>query len=228
MIVTPLQIFNIQPRDANFALLGRGQNRPEGLHLSEIIRERKVAAGEKVTGVEGEQPELRMQIGFLWERALETAWKEYVQIADLEGLPFRRGRRLSQLRLVEDGIHMTPDGDDLDEHWLEESKFTWRSMRKWEPDPAEYFDSWLGQTKGYVRARNIQRKLLDMPPLHGVRFFIFWAGGDYSFKPGRGPQPTATEVRFTDEELEEHWQTVLRYRDYMKRREVEDGDQPTH
>lgn len=229
---TPLQQFQIDFRRADFSAFGTGRD-PTHLHLGEIIRAKKAAAGDRIDGIEGEQENLRAQIGFLWERAvgmvwqgipwaaaLEIVWKEYCSVAQIG--PPERGYVESQLRIEHDGIRMTPDG--LDENgWLESYKFTYRTMRKWEEDAEGEFWSWLEAEAGYVYAINRLRTdpcpegcgcEKTAPPLLGCRFFIFWANGDYSRKPGRGPQATYTEVRWTPEELESNWQGILRYRDY--------------
>jgi hypothetical protein len=215
VIYTPLHLFQIQPRTANFELIGT--DRAPGLHLSHIIKRMKEEAGEKVTGVEGEQEWLRAQIGFLWEIALEIAWKRYVQVCDFQQLPFHRGVKDSQLTLQLDGIHMTPDALDIEEEALEESKLTWRSMRKWVEDPVNNFAFWHVQTMGYLKGINELRKQARMPPILKVRYFVFWCGGDYSHKPGRGPQPTAGEMRVAEEEIEQNWRTILRYKAVLEK-----------
>ena len=82
---------------------------------------------------------------------------------------------------------------------LEEYKCTWRSLRRWNEDPEENFLYWFMQVKAY----------LQMLKLTKVRFFIFWVNGDYTYKPGRGPQVTTQEFEFTKEELEDNWATLM-------------------
>lgn len=218
---TPLEPFKIKLYDASF--LPAGTNRPVGLHQSQIIRAKKAANGDKITGIEGEDPNLRAQWGFLWERAidlvwqgvpwgiaLEIVWREYLKVADLE-VP-KRGPVETQLHLEQDRILMTPDGLDHGNDVLESYKLTWKSMRKWEEDPEGYFWDWLDAEAGYIRTLRLQRSI----PLECVRFFIFWANGDYSRKVGKGPQATFTDVCFSEEELERNWLSHLRWRDYIE------------
>lgn len=192
-----------------------------GLHQSQIIRAKKRANGDKITGIEGEDPNLRAQWGFLWERAvdlvwvgvpwylaLEIAWKEYLGAAQVE-IP-KRGPVETQLRLEKDRILMTPDGLDHGNGLLESYKMTWKSMRKWLEDPEQYFWDWLDGEAGYIHTLREQR----FPELNTVRFFIFWANGDYTRKPGKGPQATFTDVKFSVDELERNWSSNLRWRDY--------------
>lgn len=184
--------------DANLDPMGTG--RTEGLHLSQIIKRMRLEAGEKLEDLPGEQPGLRAQIGFLWERAIEYAWKEYQGVTR----PVDRG-----LQIREDGIHMSPDGLNREDGLIEEYKFTWKSRRKWDEAAEEEFWPWMVQVKGYARALGMTK----------VRFLVFWAGGAY-FKGDR-PQigPWLTEFQWSREELDANWATVLRYRDVMQKEE---------
>src|SRR3989304_8061130 len=84
------------------------------LHAGTIIRAMKQAAGEKIDGIEGEQDGYRAQMGFLFERALEIAWKEFWGV--------ERSWVKNQLKLKMDGILMTPDGFDEENTRLESYK----------------------------------------------------------------------------------------------------------
>lgn len=194
----------------------------------------KRASGESVDPIEGEDPRLRMQLGFLWERActmvwqgiawrdaLEIVWKEYILIAPVG--PPERGEVELQFRLMLDEVAQTPDGFDRKTWRLESYKFTYRSMRKWAEAEgareiaAHPFWTWLIGEAGYLLSLSKR----EGRPVLTVRFFIFWANGDYSRKPGRGPQATFTDVTFTWEELLANWANVIKYRDYViKQREV--------
>lgn len=242
MIFTPLTPFKIEALDGS--LLPMGHNRPEGIHQSQIIRLKKEAAGEKVTGIEGEDPDLRTTIGFLWERAvnmvwqgvpwrdaLEIVWKEYCSVAKIG--PPDRGDVETQLRVESDGVLMTPDGlawttvpgtvgsgYRIEPLRTESYKLTWRSLRKWEEDaasaaagiPPQHFWSWHDAEMGYLRALS----KLHQVELRTCRFFIFWTQGDYSRKPGRGPQATFTDVTYTSDEIEAAWESTLRYKKYLE------------
>lgn len=227
MKITPLKPFKIEARDGSLQLMGTG--REPGLHLSSIIKEKKRAAGESVSGIDGEQDNLRSTLGFLWERvldlvwlgvgyrdALEIAWKEYLEMAHLE-IPGRTEDREVQLRLEANQIKMTPDAFDRGAWRLESYKLTWRSMRAWEQELEAKFWSWLDAEAAYLLALSER----EGKPVLKVLFVVFWINGDYSrekWVPGaryRGPQATWTEVEFTQEELEYRWRTIIRYRDWM-------------
>jgi hypothetical protein len=233
VIRTPLVPFKLQLLDGSLMPMGHG--RPAGMHQSTIVAAMKAAAGESVSPIAGEDPDLRPQMGFLWERAadlvwlgvpwqvaLETAWKEYMAVAKVG--PPERGPVETQLRVACDGILGTPDGWDRGGRTLESYKLTWKSMRKWEEDPEEHFAYWLVGERGYLWSLHSSGYPVFGYPAAGlatVRFFIFWGNGDYSRKPGRGPQATFTDLSFTYEELEENWRTILRWRDIVEARKRE-------
>ena len=187
-----------------------------GEHLGEILRAMKKAADEKVTSVAGEDPAIRAQLGFLWERAVEmvwagVAWKDALEITWKEYCVEQLQVTASQSRLEMDGVKLTPDGYHEIAGVLS-FKLTWKSMKKWEQDPHEYFWSWLMAEQAYARAYS---KLFGRP-VTTCRFYIFWVNGDYSYKPGRGPQATFCDVEFDPDESERDWQTILRYRAWMR------------
>ncbi len=220
--VVPLEL-----RDAKLNLMGVG--RPEGRHQSELVYAMKAASGENVSAIAGEDDATRPQAGFLWELALEwvllgcppdfamaSAFKRYFGVAR-PNLPVTRGPVESQVRLLQDGVHMTPDGFDRESGCLEQYKWTWKSMRKWSEGHGaeEYFWPWLVAEKNCLWALSKQENRL----ICRVRFFIMWTMGDYSRKPGGGPQVTVTEFEFTEGELEENWKIALRYRDFLDKQE---------
>ena len=175
--------------------LGMG---PRDVHLSQIVHRMMVEAGSNVGTPEGEQDGLRAQIGFLWERAIEYAWREYQQMTR----PVEHG-----VQLMLDGLWMSPDGVNRADDMIEEYKFTWKSRRKWDEAAEVEFWHWMVQVKGYAHALGFRR----------ARFLVFWAGGSY-FK-GNLPQigPWQTVMEWTQAELDDNWQTVLRYKDVILR-----------
>ena len=199
---------------ADFTSMGEG--RTPGRHLSEITRAMQAASGLSVGAIPGEQANLRPQIGFLWERALEGAWREY----HLETRPVA-----AQVKVVYDDVEGTPDGLHLLDLCTEEYKFTWKTMRKWDEDPEQHFPDWMARAKGYLYMVN-KGEVWDGPtrlqiPNQGIflaRFLVFWCNGDYSRKEGRGPQVTEDVFRFEEQELEDHWKTIKRYDDWLTKR----------
>ena len=190
METTKLELYDFKKYDANFQEMGKG--RRSGLHVSGLVK----AAVASITGntpkaIEGEQDGVRAMAGFLWERALEHAFTEYMGA--------ERNSIQKQVHVELEGVQGTPDGLSVKDGVLEEYKCTWRSLRRWNEDPEENFLYWFMQVKAY----------LQMLKLTKVRFFIFWVNGDYTYKPGRGPQVTTQEFEFTKEELEDNWATLM-------------------
>lgn len=196
-------IFDFRPLDGSLSPMGAG--RPTGRHLSDIIKRRKEEAGENMNEIPGDQPGIAMQLGFLFERALEYVFREFMQV-----------QRNTQTQLHEsaDDISGTPDGFDHDADGLEEYKTTMRTMKDWEQDPQNFW-TWMEQTKGYLMM--LSRRLGR--PITRVTFYILWWYGDYSRKPGRGRQITKTVLEFDWEEIEENWRLMLRYDAVMRKEE---------
>ena len=183
-----------------------GTDRPPGLHLSDVIRAMKQAAGEKLEGPEGEQEGLRMLEGFLWEtaveyilagmthdQAMEAAFRRYM-------LHVRRGM-VRQVRLEQDGIKMTPDAFDPAEGRLESYKHTRRSLKNalTIESFSESFWTWFVQEQSYCLAAGVD----------SVRWIVLWAAGDYGKGPGTGPQALECTVTFTPDELLTNWHKVV-------------------
>jgi hypothetical protein len=217
----------LELRDASLNIMGVG--RPEGRHQSELVKAMKEAAGENVSPISGEDDATRPQAGFLWEIAMEwvllgcpleysldMALAKYFQEARPQ-LPFPRGPIEKQIRLCLDDVHMTPDGYDREQRCLEQYKWTWKSMRKWSEGygAEEYFWPWLVAEKNCLWALSQQESEL----ISRVRFYTMWTMGDYSRKPGGGPQVTVTEFEFTADELEENWRKSLVYKKYLDEKE---------
>lgn len=183
-----------------------GEGYATGLHLSTIIRAMKEAAEERVEAVEGDQPEVRLQEGFLWEvvveyllagvphdTAIELAFKRY-------GLALRAGV-VKQLRLERDGIQMTPDALDPAVPRIESYKATRRTLRRarTQEDFEANFWTWLVQEGSYCHAAGVPR----------VRWIVWWIAGDYSRGAGSGPRMLESEGEFDAGELERMWAGVV-------------------
>lgn len=195
----------------------QGHGRPGGIHASHCIQRYRKIRGAK-DGPQGEQDGVRMYMGFLWEWALELAFKAIGFV--------RSPLVLKQLRLEVDEIHMTLDGLDVEheEPILEESKLTWRSMRWLSSDEAKNpltlaealsvnFWSWMMQVMAYLHGASVHLGR----PVRVVRLYILFVMGDYSFQKKRGPQVRVFELRFTDEEVATNWKLMVQLRDMIKR-----------
>jgi hypothetical protein len=200
-----------------------GEGREPGRHVSEIIHHLRLVRGAK-TGPEDEMPGLRMFAGFMWEVALEWAFKLLMGLR--EGVAKQPKCQLRH-------IHMSPDGLDVEdpaEFVLEEYKLTWRSMRwmsafkprgKWidltfEEAFEENFFDWSLQIPAYLKclSESLGR------PVRKARLYVFFVMGDYSFERKRGPQIRVFELEYTDEELEQNWTVLLNAEEGMEKKEV--------
>lgn len=185
-----------------------GEGRAKGLHLSSIVKKMREAA-RLPTEIEGEQEGVRMQLGFIWEHAVElhlngVPLEEALQHSYRRWMLQARAHVVKQVTCERDGIHMTPDGLDCNEGLIESYKLTWRSMRKAanKDEFEENFWPWLVAERAYCLEWGVDT----------VRFFICWVNGDYSHKEGRGPQVRVYDCVFTEEELLGNWSAVLQYR----------------
>ena len=206
------------------ALQPMGTGRGAELHLGSIIKAMKVAAGEKVGGIPGEQPWLRAQCGFLWEQAVEYTLAG-MGFEDAMELAFKRMMRAlrtdiaRQVKLVRDGIHMTPDGHDA--RLLYSWKLTWKGAGKagfgLDPDEGlaafeDNFWTWHVAEMAYAAAAQVAGLL---PAGEATcRFEVLWVRGDY--KGAGGPKALATEVTWSSEELDSNWQVVVKNAEQLR------------
>ena len=203
--------FPCEMRDSQ--LRGKGEGRPGGLHLSGIIHRMKVAAGENVGGIDGDQEGVRMQEGFLWESALEYVaagmkLDEALEVAFKRYMIEVRSNITTQIMVEKDGIHMTPDAFNPTVGEIESYKVTRRTLRKarTQEDFEENFWPWLVQEKSYCYAVGVDT----------VRWIVLWQAGDYSKGVGSGPQMLESTAVFTPEELVENWRVVLAHAAAMR------------
>lgn len=192
-------------RTADLEHMGVGRASAEwDMGLGDVVRAAKVAAGESVSEVEGDQPSVRVQEGFVFETIVDyvlagVAWDEAVDLA------FKRYALcvrpwLRQVRLVKDRIRGTPDALDPRVPEMVSIKSTRRSLRKARSadDFEENFWTWTMQEKGYCH----------MAGLTQVRWIVWWQAGDYSRGKGTGPQVLEAAATFTQAELDANWSGV--------------------
>ena len=183
-----------------------GEGRPAGLHLGDIIRQMKVAAGETYRPIPGEQDGVRIQVGFLWETAAEYM-ADGLSLEDALDTAFKRlmvghSRPLAtQVRAEKDGIHMTPDAFDSARGHLLSYKATWRSLSKArsKEDFEANFWTWVVQEASYAYALGVD----------SVTWVVLWVCGDYT--GAKGPKVLQATARWTPEELVENWRIVLQH-----------------
>lgn len=201
--------FPIEMRTADLEPLG---NR-EGLHLSSVLNRIKVALGEKVTPIDGDQENVRPQEGFLWETALEyhiagMSMDDSIDLAFKRYMVALRTGIVKQVKVVRDEIRMTPDGFNHTLGEVESYKHTRRSLRN-ARDQAEFennFWYWLMQEKSYCYALGVDT----------ARWIVLWAAGDYSKGWGSGPRVLQSVATFTPQELVGNWQVVLKHAEAMR------------
>lgn len=204
MIFSGWTELDIPPRADDMRPLGEG--RAEGLHLSTVIRSMREAAGDPTGAPEGDQEGVRLQEGFLWERAVEYMFAgfsldEALELAFKRFCLYTREGIVKQLVLERDGIHMTPDGIDGKIGRLESYKATRRSLRKaLDADGfRDNFWSWHVQEMSYALAAGVDE----------CRWIVLWAAGDYSRGVGSGPRVLECTVQWTHDELVANWNIVL-------------------
>lgn len=199
------------------ALQPMGTGRGSELHLGDILKEKKIAAGENVDDIPGEQPWLRAQTGFLWEAAVEYHIAG-MPIDEALELAFKRHmrslRQMSrQVKLELDGVHMTPDGI-----WgkaLLSWKATWRGQGK-AADLQSFEDNfwtWHDAEKAYCWAA--QKAGLLPEGEATCRFEVLWVRGDY--RGAGGPKALGCEVTWSPDELAENWRIVMLVKERMGR-----------
>ena len=203
--------FPCEPRDDSLRPMGEG--RPSGLHLGAVIHRMKVAAGDKVGSVEGDQEFVRMQEGFLWERALEfvasgMSLDEAMDTSFKRYMIRTREHVTKQISVQKDGVWMTPDGFDPVAGALESYKVTRRTLRnaRTEDDFVANYWAWLVQEKSYCYAVGVDT----------VHWIVLWQAGDYSRGVGQGPQMLESTAVFTPEELVSNWATVLQHAEALR------------
>lgn len=162
--------------------------RAEGLHLGDVTRSLMDRAG---MGHKGgfKDMELTAEIGLLWERALSKIMREKYAVRPPQ--------------ICEDGIWLSPDGIGPDPEGevplvVEEYKATWQSTRRSPLDNMAY----MVQVKSYCRALGTTVAIMR----------IFYLMGDYK---GSGPIYRVARIKFTQWELDQNWQMVLKEKERM-------------
>jgi len=134
-----------------FPAAGSGEDRPPGLHVSDIYSDI-----DRTLNGTPEHWENAAEPGFIWEDVFSKAWSDK---AVKRGLIFR-----PEPEQV-DGVWVSPDGVNIEEPALEELKFTWRSSSR---SPEDNW-KWMTQIKAYLYCLG----------LTGVHLRVFYINGDY-------------------------------------------------
>lgn len=162
----------------------------EGLHLSSIIKGILIGLDPKrFSGGLTSAAYSRFEVGFAFEDALAR----------------RRTDRhiLLQQSIERDGIRMTPDGLNIRDWRVLESKATWMSLKQGIDHPK--FRHWFWQIMGYCYGFDTNKALLE----------VLFVNGDY--RPSQ-PVLKAWELEFTAQELQENWLMLLNHKRSMVKR----------
>lgn len=162
-----------------------GHERPDGLHVSTIIKDLMIHLKPKNYG--GEMDVTKVMMGLSFEESLEKAFQS------AEPGAFRPGPIL-----VPPGIWCSPDSVLPDPWAVSEFKLTWYSANK--PCPFdEVYWPWLVQIKAYCKA--LETVLAKLWVLH--------INGDY--KPPCPWPPKVYGIQFGPMEIEENWLMLVNH-----------------
>lgn len=187
--------------------LGPGQHdRPEGLHVSDIITDIMKTLEPKKYGKPGGPDVIKIQSGLAFEEALEKTFKPGSPGAFRPpSVPvWTPGYSVQwQGKPYPGCIWVTPDHVEPDETggnpWIvREFKLTWYSSAKEFPSDDVYF-AWLSQIKAYCYALETPLAILT----------VLYINGDY--KPPTPKPPQSYGLEFTKLELVENWQMICNH-----------------
>lgn len=174
-----------------------GPHRPPGIHVSTIIRDLMAASDPKKYGGPGggidPVTQLRFEVGFAFERALE--------------LGFQTRRNVNIIRpdpIQVDGIWLSPDGFDTEAWAVSEFKATWKRAVDLPDDPSVWY--WIVQIKAYCHALGVS----------AARLWALFLNGNY--KGGFLPDMRVWDLAFQPVEIAENWRMILQHRDFMRRK----------
>jgi hypothetical protein len=204
-------------RSADLQAMGVGRTSPEwDLGMGDVVRDWKIAAGENVSDVPGDQPGVRIQEGFWWETAFDylLAGMDFDSAVDMAMKRYMLSVRpwLRQVRLVRDRIRMTPDAIDPMVPEIISVKSTRRTLRdaRTADDFENNFTGWVMADMGYALAAGFDR----------VRWIVWWHAGDYSRGKGTGPQVLEATARWSADELKANWDGVLQIAARLRAKEA--------
>lgn len=205
--------FPPEVRDAE--LNPSGEGRPSGLHLSEIIQYMREIEGLVNSPID-DTVRYRFIEGFLWEVALEYMLSgipldEALEMAFKRHMVACRTGITKQIKLIKDGIHMTPDGFDDAAGVLESYKMTRKNFNKAKDQEAfeENFWPWIVQEASYCWAAGVDT----------ARWIVLFQNGDYTHYKGPGtsdPKILTATATWEPGELASNWQVVLNHAKAME------------
>lgn len=163
-------------------------NRPPGLHLSQVVTDLAKCAKPDIYGKPlDDHGKTKIRMGLSFEEALEKSFQS-AAIGTFRPPPV----------FVPPGIWCSPDGVDPESWSVEEFKLTWYSAHKVCPIDPVYW-AWIVQIKGYCKAiDSLQAKL-----------WVLYINGDYA--PPRPWPPRVFLLKFTELEIEENWDMIVNH-----------------
>lgn len=174
--------------------LGAGAPRAPGLHLTDVTSDIALMTG--VLKPEYADRDVTKP-GSIYRVSLGIAWEQWI-VKQHPEVMHQPGE------IVKDGIPMTPDGYGWDSSGgliIHEWKATYKSMIKEDSLDGEWL--WMAQLKGYCCGAETN---------HG-RLHVFWVNGDYR---SSGPQYRIYDIKFSDREIKENWQMILRHAEKLR------------
>jgi hypothetical protein len=161
------------------------------LHLSDIYKSLNQTLDPKRFDASKPMSLPHLEVGLLFESMLEEALaRKYGTV--------RPGEVVS-----DEGVWMSPDGVNPEAEAVEEFKATFMSSRDGILDvfgiPHVKFQHWFWQIKAYCRALGVRKAILT----------VFFICGDYT-RPFT-PQMKRYAMEFSDAEIEENWQLLMRH-----------------
>jgi len=172
--------------------------RSPGLHLSNVTRPLGNALGmtdygdNDPTDFTKDPLRTRVALGFIWENFIEAEMCR-VSIRDSDGSIFRPPE------IERDGIACSPDAFDINLPGIREYKCTSKSSRHGVDDDVKHW-AWWTQIKSYCHVLEVDRCILQ----------VMWLSSDYD-KKDPGPEMKAYRSEFTERELKENWDMVVKY-----------------
>lgn len=169
-----------------------GQDRSEGLHQSDIIKDLCRAMDPDRFGGGGtpETPEDlpwdKFTVGFMWEQVLSKGFAELARVDMHPG------------EVTLDGVAMSPDGVNKELDCLEEYKATYMSSRDCDIGHDKFWH-WRVQAMGYCKAMGFQQCI----------FRVLFICGDYTYPIG--PQIKSWICHWEQEEIDQNWTMLSKH-----------------
>ena len=190
--MSSLAIQEIPAQDLIRAQLAkRTPYRTPGVHISDLITDLVLRVPSLAKSIDSDQETLESMffMGLVWEDVVGdyTGWKP---------VPLER-----------EGILLSVDYLDPVNGRIDECKFTWKSL--WKFDIRDQW-RWMTQVKGYCYGWGVRK----------ARVWCCHINGDY-----RPPSPRviAYDLEFTDQELGENWEMLVRHAGLMERERERTG-----